>query len=112
MTSSPAAERFRRELGERGWYAPTWPKEYGGGGLSVEHAIIIAEDLDRLKEVTPAVYDVGLSLASPALCVWGIEEQKQLHPCLAVRRSAIVAILGWSFAPPRRESVGGVDLES
>ena len=75
---------FRHELGKRGWYAPTWPKEYGGGGLSVEHAIIIAEELDRLKDVTPAVYDVGLSLASPALAVWGTEEQKQrwLRPIL------------------------------
>ena len=75
---------FRRKLGERGWYAPTWPTEYGGGGLSVEHAIIIAEELNRLKEVTPAVYDVGLSLASPALAVWGTEEQKQrwLRPIL------------------------------
>ena len=26
-------EAFTRALVERGWYAPGWPVEYGGGGL-------------------------------------------------------------------------------
>ena len=34
------AREFRRKLGHKGWYAPTWPKEYGGGGLSVDLAIV------------------------------------------------------------------------
>ena len=75
---------FRRKLGERGWYAPTWPKEYGGGGLAVEYGVVIAEELHEYRNVRPDVYDIGLSLCSPALYVWGTEEQKQrmLKPVL------------------------------
>ena len=29
------AENWRNVLLEAGWLAPAWPKEYGGGGLSV-----------------------------------------------------------------------------
>jgi len=36
---------FRRRLGAQGWLVPTWPKEYGGGGLAASHAAIINEEL-------------------------------------------------------------------
>ena len=32
--ATPAHERWMRVMGERGWTAPEWPREYGGGGLS------------------------------------------------------------------------------
>ena len=25
---------WRKRMGEKGWGTPTWPKQYGGGGLS------------------------------------------------------------------------------
>ena len=37
----------RRKLGAKGWLAPTWPKEYGGGGLSEEEAWVIGEELAK-----------------------------------------------------------------
>src|SRR3990172_3005068 len=37
---------FLRKLGERGWYGPTWPKEYGGGGLSQHVAAVLREDFE------------------------------------------------------------------
>jgi len=27
------AETWRKRIAEKGWGAPTWPKQYGGGGL-------------------------------------------------------------------------------
>ncbi|MBI4296918.1 MAG: acyl-CoA dehydrogenase family protein [Chloroflexi bacterium] len=33
--------KARHALGAKGWLAPTWPKEYGGGGLSMEEAAIV-----------------------------------------------------------------------
>ena len=36
-----------RMLGSKGWLWPTAPTEYGGGGLSIDHAIVIEEELDE-----------------------------------------------------------------
>ena len=32
----PDQELWLKRLGEKGWTAPTWPKEYGGGGLNFD----------------------------------------------------------------------------
>ena len=31
---TPEGALWRKRMGEKGWGAPTWPKAYGGGGLS------------------------------------------------------------------------------
>ena len=33
--------RWLAVMAERGWTAPTWPREYGGGGLSAEEAKVL-----------------------------------------------------------------------
>lgn len=33
--------KWREAVGQRGWGTPTWPKEYGGGGLSKAQAKIL-----------------------------------------------------------------------
>ena len=72
------AREFRRKLGEKGWLVPTYPPEYGGGGLSVAHAIVIAEELaERDEDIPRFVGDNGVALFVPAIMVWGTEEQKQ-----------------------------------
>ena len=35
-----------RGLGSKGWLWPTAPVEYGGGGLDVDHAVVIEEEVD------------------------------------------------------------------
>src|SRR3990167_2986317 len=70
---------FLRALGERGWYAPTWPREYGGGGLSPTVASVIREELARHIPHVESVHppgDIGGSVAS-ALRRVGTDEQKQ-----------------------------------
>lgn len=67
-------ERMR----DKGWTAPTWPTEYGGGGLSPEHARILEQEMARLG-CRPPLYDLGLWLLGPALLVFGNEEQKREH---------------------------------
>src|SRR5690242_18471479 len=37
----------RREVGHKGWLFPTMPKEYGGGGLSPDHEMVLSEELAR-----------------------------------------------------------------
>jgi alkylation response protein AidB-like acyl-CoA dehydrogenase len=73
-------EKYRqlgRELGEKGWLRPTVPVEYGGGALSNDHAIIIAEEIDRYDLRLPPYYDSGGSLGGASILVWGTEEQKR-----------------------------------
>ena len=68
---------FRQKLAEKGWYAPTWPKEYGGGGLTASHAVIIDEELADFDLPGIVGGDTGTSLCGPAIMVWGTEEQKK-----------------------------------
>ena len=64
---------FRRNLGEKGWLAPSWPREYGGGGLSSDFDLVLAEEMRRLK--LPSMGDNNRWI--PAMMVWGTEEQKR-----------------------------------
>ena len=64
---------FRIELGKKGWLHATYPKEYGGGGLTAEENVVIQEEL--LHQDLPPFYDNTLDL--PSIMVWGTEEQKK-----------------------------------
>ncbi len=66
---------FRRNLGAKGWLAPTWPKEVGGGGLTPADAVVLNEEI-ALRNL-PLPYDLGLRLGAPAIMVHGTEEQKE-----------------------------------
>ncbi|MBI2885850.1 MAG: acyl-CoA dehydrogenase family protein [Chloroflexi bacterium] len=65
-----------RRLGAKGWLWPTMPREYGGGGLSMDQAIIIAEELDSLGLHSPPYHD-SATLVAPSVLVWGSDEQKK-----------------------------------
>ena len=66
-----------RKLGEKGWLYPTFPKEYGGGGLSPEETLILDEETDRYGLTLPPYYDSGGKLGAASILVWGSEEQKR-----------------------------------
>lgn len=66
-----------RRLGARGWLYPTAPAKYGGGGLDVDRAIILEEEVDRFDLSLPPYYDSGGRLGSASILVWGTEEQRQ-----------------------------------
>jgi alkylation response protein AidB-like acyl-CoA dehydrogenase len=66
-----------RKLGAKGWLYPTAPARYGGGGLDVDHAIILEEEVDRFDLSLPPYYDSGGRLGSASILVWGTEEQRQ-----------------------------------
>ena len=53
------------------------PRPYGGGGLDVDHTIILEEEVDRFGLSLPPYYDSGGRLGSATILVWGTEEQKQ-----------------------------------
>ncbi len=68
---------FGRRLGARGWLYPRAPQAYGGGGLDVDHTIILEEEVDRVGLALPPYYDSGGKLGSATILVWGTEAQKQ-----------------------------------
>jgi alkylation response protein AidB-like acyl-CoA dehydrogenase len=65
-------------MGERGWTVPTWPSEYGGGGLSAAEARILGEEMRALGCRAP-LFSFGISMLGPVLLEYGNEEQKREH---------------------------------
>ena len=42
-------------MGEKGWTAPTWPTEYGGGGLSKDEEKVLRQEMKALKLPPPLI---------------------------------------------------------
>jgi alkylation response protein AidB-like acyl-CoA dehydrogenase len=74
----PDQKLWAERMGERGWTAPEWPQQYGGGGLDREQAKILREELRRIGARHP-LDSFGISMLGPALLKYGNEEQKQEH---------------------------------
>jgi alkylation response protein AidB-like acyl-CoA dehydrogenase len=62
-------------LGEAGYAALTWPKEYGGGGAPYSHQAILLEELAR-SQAPGHIGVIGLGMAGPTIIVHGTDEQK------------------------------------
>jgi alkylation response protein AidB-like acyl-CoA dehydrogenase len=65
-------------MAERGWTAPTWPKEYGGGGLSRDEAKTLREEMRAINARSP-LDSFGIWMLGPALLKYGTEEQKKKY---------------------------------
>jgi len=75
---SEDAHAWLEAAAARGWTAPTWPTEYGGGGLSGDQAQVLSEEMARIKALPPST-GMGLSMIGPTLLEFGTEDQKQRH---------------------------------
>jgi alkylation response protein AidB-like acyl-CoA dehydrogenase len=73
---TPAHKTWLEKMGARGWTAPEWPVEYGGGGLSREQAKVLGSEMRRLDAQAPLA-SFGVWMLGPALLAFGTEEQKQ-----------------------------------
>jgi alkylation response protein AidB-like acyl-CoA dehydrogenase len=74
----PESKRYCELMAERGLTAPTWPKEYGGGGLDAAGAKVLEQELARLK-LPPPLTGFGLQMIGPTLLQFGTEAQKREH---------------------------------
>ena len=76
-----------QEMAVKGWLNPTFPKEYGGGGLTEDHETILGEELYRHRFIITEgpMGQFNHPLLVPILLVWGTEEQKRklLPPLLS-----------------------------
>ena len=73
-----AAIEWRDRAVTRGWTAPTWPTEYGGGGLDAKHHKVLAEEMARIKAL-PAATGMGLAMIGPTILELGTQEQRERH---------------------------------
>ena len=75
---TPAQKAWREAVGERGWGTPTWPKQYGGGGLNKAEARIVEQEFAKAGAYNP-IGGMGVMMFGPTLLEYGSEEQKQEH---------------------------------
>jgi alkylation response protein AidB-like acyl-CoA dehydrogenase len=69
---------WKQRMADKGWGAPTWPTEYGGGGLSGAEARVLLQEMARIGAENP-VAGMGTSMFGPTLLEYGTEAQKKRH---------------------------------
>lgn len=70
---------WQRRQYEGGWAGISWPREYGGRGLSLMQQVIWYEECAAAHAPVGGSTFVALSHAGPTLIVCGTEEQKRFH---------------------------------
>lgn len=65
-------------MAAKGWTTPSWPKEYGGGGLSRAKAKVLQQEMRAIGARSP-LSSFGIWMLGPALLKFGSEEQKMRY---------------------------------
>lgn len=78
ITLEPDVAQWLAAMVEKGWTTPTWPKEYGGGGLNPSQAKILFEEMGEIGARSPLM-GMGTSMIGPTLLEYGTDEQKKQH---------------------------------
>ena len=85
MEADPALakdlEAWRSALAARGYGAPTWPRQYGGAGLSGAQAAALAEELAAVGAFNPipTMAGMGVTMVGPTVLEYGTDDQKARH---------------------------------
>jgi alkylation response protein AidB-like acyl-CoA dehydrogenase len=67
--------RWQRILNERGWGAPSWPREHGGTGWNARQRSLFEEEC--FVAGAPRQMPFGLSMVGPVLQAFGSEQQQK-----------------------------------
>jgi alkylation response protein AidB-like acyl-CoA dehydrogenase len=70
---------WRQRIGATGWGTPTWPKAYGGGGLTAQQARVLSREMARVGAFNPLLFGMGVTMIGPTILDYGTEAQKQTH---------------------------------
>jgi len=70
--------RWKTAMGDKGWGTPTWPRQYGGGGLTPQQARVLQQEMNRIGAFNP-IGGMGVMMFGPTLLEYGNEEQKKRH---------------------------------
>jgi alkylation response protein AidB-like acyl-CoA dehydrogenase len=99
------AREFQRKLGQKGWLAPAYPKEYGGLELSHMKRLILAEELAYSRAPLSIEVEVTVNWVGPSIMLFGTEKQKRDY-ATGLTKGDIIFCLGYS------EPNAGSDLAS
>jgi alkylation response protein AidB-like acyl-CoA dehydrogenase len=75
---NPDSKIWLERMAEKGWTCPTWPKQYGGGGLSIDENRVLQQELGRIN-ARPPLSSFGIWMLGPALLEFANEAQKLEH---------------------------------
>ena len=82
-SSNPDSYLWLDRMVEKGWTVPTWPAEYGGGGLKKDQFLILLQELQRIQ-ARPPLGGMGVDMIGPTLLEFGTNSQKARHlPAIA-----------------------------
>ncbi|MBS0334820.1 MAG: acyl-CoA dehydrogenase family protein [Proteobacteria bacterium] len=79
LADSPDLQAWKRAIGEKGWATPTWPIQYGGGGLSQSKARVLGQEMARIGAFNPLMFGMGITMIGPTILDYGTDAQKQQH---------------------------------
>ncbi len=69
---------FVKELSQKGWVAPAWPKEYGGMEASTALQLVYNEEMGYHRAPIGSILQ-AVGIVGPAILYFGTEEQKRQH---------------------------------
>ena len=97
--------QFQRKLGQKGWLAPAYPKEYGGSEMSHVKRLILAEELYYHRAPVGIEMEISVNWVGGAISLFGTEKQKKKY-LTEVAKGESCFCLGYS------EPNSGSDLAS
>lgn len=69
--------KWQAKLNDRGWVAPSWPKQYGGTGWTLAERYIFDQECERAGE--PHFRGASIKMIAPVIMRYGNEAQKSFY---------------------------------
>ena len=69
--------KWQARLAEKGWVAPSWPKEHGGTGWTLTQRYIFDQECERAGE--PHFRGASIKMIAPVLMRYGTAAQKEFY---------------------------------
>ena len=89
------SRQFQRKLGQKGWIAPAYPKEYGGLEMSHTKRLILAEELAYSRAPIGIEVEITVNWVTPTIMLYGTEKQKKDY-VTRVAKGDLIFCLGYS----------------
>jgi acyl-CoA dehydrogenase len=72
------SQAWQAKKADAGWACLTWPKEYGGRGVTSIQNVIWNQEEGRYK-TAPNIFGIGIGMLGPTLMAHGTDAQKETH---------------------------------